>query len=789
MRARRTAPILTAALLVAGVLVVSSPADAVDDVDLGVSIITAPEVPVVDGRGVVFVSVTNHGTTTATGVEVEVGVPPGTVTAAPDCATGPSPLTCTVRDLDPGSITYVRVDIADLAQGTTAITVAASADQADPDGASAVATYAVVPEEADLYGTERTGAAAVGTTYPLTHIFQSHGPTAAHAPTIRGTFPANASVVDGSFEFGTGTIDRTDLCTVTSTTFECPSLGTDPIASPDFVHDYVQYRIVLPDAPATVVAEAFIDGRNDPDPTNDRSATTIAVESPEPRLVGSLNYVPDRIAGAVPTRTSIEVRNLGHSAAADVEAIVTAPPGWTVRATAVDSSCTQLEEDVSVVCRWPSLGGNGAVAFGGASVIPPNANATGDVVLTTTWNDGESEHRATRTVTVLPSGGDLQAHPGTVEPAATRVDRPIVSTWSFSNASPDRVIISPRVDVAIPGGEIITFSMSLPERYCTIAADRASAWCNAPRILYPGDTFTVTAHLTMRSGGATSLQVTGRQTLFPDPVPGNETASNPIEVAPPSVDLGVGPVSDPGPIAIGDIVDLHVPVVPNGPDLVRGAALRVTADPGAEIVSVTQGWFAVPCSFSSATATCQLARPDRTAVGPWFVHVRLRRTAPGPAPIRFEALNFRPDPVPTNDRLDLVTTTPPNGTTPTVDVGLTADDADLGSLPVGARTRRVLSVDNAAGGSRATGIRLVLDEIDGLSIVSARIGWLSTPCRVGAGTWTCDLGYLPPGASRFVVVEFVAVRPGPMSATATVSTDQVDGGTRPDQVTLTGTAT
>jgi hypothetical protein len=386
------------------VLGASSPAAAsqVATVDL------QSHVGTIDGAvpgGPAFLSfgVTNLGVTEATGVSLELELPPGVAVVelvdatGADCAVTPGPTGSTVAcglaavpiNHSFGFELYLEFD----ETGTYELTASATADQSDLDGSAASTTVAVVDEVADLWGGAPYEPLQVrlGEEVQVLLGFGTDGPTAAAGATITGSFPAGATVVPGSFFYGSWADASPSTCTVTATGFTCAGAWASAVGG---VHQHVSYRII-PEAPGPMEATATIAGRNDPDHSNDVSTYSIEVVPPLAELLAFLTPVAGAWIGEQTRDVSMGVLSLGDLAAQDVAVELEVPPGWTVGLPAgpdpTGRTCAVGPDEQSVTCTFDevaALVGEIALTVPVTSPPGPAASGTATVTATTTTPEG-----------------------------------------------------------------------------------------------------------------------------------------------------------------------------------------------------------------------------------------------------------------------------------------------------------------------------------------------------------------------------------------------------------------
>lgn len=804
---RRVAATLATAVGALGLAVVApTTASAATEPVLVTTVSTSPTAPVVDGPAVAFVTVSNGGSDAVTGVRITVDLPASATVGGTGCTSVSGGLTCTMGSLAPGATRTQRIDLADLPIGAHPLVVTTVADQPGAAPTEPITEpFVVRAEEADLVGNDLEVHAPVGARRHVQHTFRNNGPTAAWDATITGTFPAGSTVVPGSFRWGDAQ-DVTDRCTVTTATFTCGPTSTDPVLSTDYLRYSITYSVDLPSTPGTVVARAVAHGRNDPDPANDESAVTIHVEPPAADLVPTLPNAgsPTLVVGR-PRGFSLQIRNQGHQAAPNVTATISASAGWSVEPSTDGAypACVPLTA-ATVRCTYASSGINGSVLHGGFQVTPTSAGA-GTIRVDVAWpttGGGTATSATVVDATALVTGADLAASASQASPSSGRVDQLYTATWSWTNASTNRVATGASFEAALPPGSTVFSTTGTVSGVSTIAPSGPIS-CTPPfgavparcatstGYVFPGQTVTMTVTAFVTAGGVGSLDAVATQTSI-DPAPANDIATAPVAIAEGTAGLRmVGPTTS-ADAEVGEPYQYVVSVESLGPDRDVDVRIDGEAEPGVEVLSAAWGWFGRPCQVVQTSALrCDLPNRQGIDAGPpaRFVVVTARSTVAGDGGIHFTASGGRTDPDPSDDTITVRRrTVAPEEASP-IDLGF-EPVADLGSLPVGTRVERVIPFVNRSTTRTATNVRVDLDDPTGrLRVVSTRMGWFSRPCATPSTTTRCAYGSLGPGGIGFVVVTMEVRSAGALDLAVSLTADQPDADPTSNQLHLTGTGT
>ncbi len=800
VRSRRRARVaLLVAVVLGATLTATGPAEAAPgEADLTTTLSSAPTParPVVDGTAVIFLTVVNAGPEPATDVAVRLELPPGVhlADASTPCAAEGTAVACRLDGLEVGGQRTFRVDLDQLTEGTHPFTASASSDLADPDGSTSQHDLVVVPESADLVGLDRADQARVGSLYGVAHIFKDDGPTAAFGASLAGTFPANATVVPGSFEFGTGVDDLTaSHCTVTATDYRCAPLTSNPINT-EFLGAYVQYTLALPDTPQVVTAEATVTGRADPDPTNDTSTVAVTVLPDAPDLTVEWNGPRTIVAAGERFGAGATVSNVGEGTAEDVTVTFSAPEGWVVEALDIYQPACNPGDGRTVVCRYDRFGPGASAVPGLRLTAPPGATSSAILtvaVTSSTAQAGTAPDVDEAELDVLALGADLVASPGTTTPPPDP-DRPSSTvTWGFRNASSDRVAADTTFTIYVPEAiQLVRLHATATPGTtldCQVLPDRRGGRCVvAPGgYLYPGQEVAVTGIVLARVGGTYPLSAVALQSSA-EAAPGDELSTAQWVIAPIIADLSVAALPEADEVTVGETFSYLARVSNAGPQTETAPTLDIEVPPGITVVSARRGWFQVPCRVSDQVVRCGF--PPLQAGASNFVVVTAKATELGRTVTGLAVSGEQDDPDPSADRGALTLDAVAPGSASPVDLRLSIDGPLAEPVVAGQPFTAIVSIENH-GPRTVSGVTVDGNGVTPVGVVirSAAVGWFGRPCALDPALG-CPVGSLAPGVSTFVVVTLEAPDAGPFEASFSVDGDHTDPDPTSDVGVLSGVA-
>ncbi len=211
-----------------------------------------------------------------------------------------------------------------------------------------------------------------------------------------------------------------------------------------------------------------------------------------------------------------------------------------------------------------------------------------------------------------------------------------------------------------------------------------------------------------------------------------------------------------GPITVGDELTYQLTITNHGPAVATNVVLTNVLPAGTTLVSAS-----LPCDNESGTLTCDLGD---LAVGTVIqldlvVGTTLTGELTNTATVSAES----PDPNSSNNSASQTTSVIVSQADLAVTISDTADPRNVGES-----VTYNLTVTNQ-GPEAAANVVLENALPPNVTFTSA-----SLSCAESSGVVTCDLGDLANGEQSNVVIEVVAIEPGLLSNTATVSSDTTD---------------
>ena len=541
-----------------------------------------------------------------------------------------STITCSATGpLGAGSSSVITVvtSLASDASGTLSNTASVTSTTPDPDPTNNSSTDAApVTQSADLsiiksHDPADTFTPGTIATYDLT--VTNDGPSDAAAPVVTDPLPSSLTYVSATAPGWTvAVVGQTVTLTLDAPLAagaSAPPIAVQVRVAPDYLGDVFSNT-------ATVSSTT-----PDPDPANNSSTDV----SPNPNASADLSIVKTATGPAVagaPVTYSLVVANAGPSDALNPVVTDTLPASLTyVSATGTGWSCSAAGQTVTCGAVAPLPTGTTAAVITLTATLDPGATGTvaNTATVTSPTDDPDpSDNSSTATVDVTPSA-DLsitKSHSGDLV-----VDQNATYTLTVDNLGPSDAD-APVVTDALPVG-------------LTYVSAAGTGWtCSASPTTGPGQTVTCTSAsalaatttatpitLVVAVGAPAYPAVTNTASVSsttPDPVPGNNSASDPAVVTP-LVDLSItktvvgaatvtagndlaydlsvtnaGPTSDPGPVVVTDALPSGLTFVSaTGP----GWACTVAATPpGRQTVTCTRaGVFAVG-GTSAITLTTQV---------------------------------------------------------------------------------------------------------------------------------------------------------------------------------------
>jgi uncharacterized repeat protein (TIGR01451 family)/fimbrial isopeptide formation D2 family protein len=535
-------------------------------------------------------------------------------------------------------------------------------------------------------------------------------------PDFNGSFQAGTVVAPG----GTVVIGNTAGDTAIQVTF--PSIAVQGQVT-------IEYDVIVPDPLAAgvvqLVNQALVDTdqlpqipSNNPDTPSPLDPTVVPIENADLSITKVDSADP---VGAGDTYTyTIQVQNAGPSLAPNVVVTDTLPTGLTLVST---SGCAEDPNGV-VTCSLGDLAVNGTASY--TITVQVDQGTTGTLTNTASVVSSVPDPDPTNNTANETTDVDLQA-----DLSITKVDNidPVVAgdlliyTMSVTNNGPSDAL-GVAVTETLPAG--VTFQSTSG----CLNDPAAVPVCQLGDLLH-GMTVQYSVTVRVNSGVAAPLNNTAVvASNTPDPVPGNNTATEPTAVNA-SADLRISKVDNVDPVNAGDQVVYTLVVTNDGPSDAVGVTVADTLPAGMTLVS-TSG-----CSNDpSGVPNCNLGNLAAGASTSYTVTVQVAPGVSGTLTNTAVVSAATPDHDQTNN-----TATEPTTVGVAADLRIVKTD-DVDPVSAGTTVTYTLQVFND-GPSDAANV-VVTDTLPaGMTFVSSS-GCSNDP----AGLPTCDLGNMPAGTSK-----------------------------------------
>lgn len=257
--------------------------------------------------------------------------------------------------------------------------------------------------------------------------------------------------------------------------------------------------------------------------------------------------------------------------------------------------------------------------------------------------------------------------------------------------------------------------------------------------LAPGTSVTRTVTAKVGSGVATGTTLTNTASTHADEVPADKTDTGSLVVGT-KTDLKVTKTTPASSVYAGENLTYTITTTNTGPSDALAATMTDTLPAYLSLVSIDD---TTSCTVTGADITCAYGTLTPGATRTVHVTVQVAPTRTAPATNAADVTTTTPDPNPANDHSQV--TTP---VVPRADVSLTKTAS--GTDFEGGDTVTYTIVARNDGPSTATGVTVTDPLPTDLSFVSVVPG--SPTCGLAAGTVTCALGSLAPGAERTITV-------------------------------------
>jgi len=523
---------------------------------------TGPSVGVLIGSNLTyFVSVTNHGPSSASAVTLTDSLPAGVAFASADssqgnCSEAGRVVTCAIGNLTSGTVATATIVVTTTALATITNSASVTATEADPNSGNNLAkaiTLDPSPGFADLAIGKAGPSVSVlaGNTLMYFLSVTNHGPSSASGVMLSDTLPASSVFVSANSSQGN--------CSETAGVVTC-AFGIMPNAG---VATAIITVSTTTDGAITNHVSATA-SETDPTPANNVAFVVTTVD-PAADLALSKSDAPDPVFSGNNVTYTFVVTNHGPSVATGVTLTDSLPAAVSfVSALSGQGSCT--ESNRLVTCTLGSLASG--------------ASASATIIVTTT-----SPGTITNSATVVAAEFDANTANNTAA-AATTVNPP-ASDLSVSKTGPSvGVLVGSNVTYLVsvtnhgPSTATgVTVSDSLPPGVVLVAANAGQGPCAEVGgvvncnlgSLASGEVATATIQVTPTADGilTNNVAVSAAET---DPDLGNNSASVATTILP-LADLAVSGMDWPDPLHVGSNVTYVINLTNQGPSTATGVVL------------------------------------------------------------------------------------------------------------------------------------------------------------------------------------------------------------------------
>ena len=571
--------------------------------DLSVAVTDNPDPVVANGALTYTVNVTNLGPSTAQTVSVTDTLAASVTFVSATgtgwaCSAAGQVVTCTRASLATGAAPPITIDVTVGAQGATiSNTAAVSTATTDPvNGNNSATIQTTVTASADLSITKNDSADPVvaGSAFSYAIAVTNNGPSTAATLSMTDQLPVGVAFVSAT---GTGWACSQAAGLVTCTRATLATGVTAPT---------ITINVTAPANAAALSNTANITAAtSDPDTGNNSSTETTDVTASADLAITVVDS-PDPVnAGGALTYT-VTATNLGPSTAANVTMTDVIPATATFDQFITTTGWTCAEAAGTITCTRAALatGVSQPIVF---RVIAPTVGGTitNTASVATTTTDPNNANNAATTNTTVNARADL---------SITKVDDPdpvatgatLTYTITVANAGPS-------------DATSLTMTDTLPANVGFVSADGTGWTCVRAGVTVtctraslavttaPDITIVVTAPLTT---GTISNTATISSAVT-DPVPGNNTDTEPTTVTP-TTDLAIAATAAPaGTIEAGTQLSYVIDVTNNGPIAATGVTVDTTLPAGLTFASGTGTTWT--CGAVAQVVTC--TRAGSLAIG------------------------------------------------------------------------------------------------------------------------------------------------------------------------------
>jgi uncharacterized repeat protein (TIGR01451 family) len=718
------------------------------------------------------VAVTNNGPSVARSVvmadTMPTGVLPSTITATADtgsCSIAAPLVTCSFGDLAPDAVVLVQLTATVDPYRTSSLQNTATVSSPTSDAnllnnSATVSTPVVASADLEITKTVSPDPVVAGTPVTWTIAVTNHGPSAARAVDMEDVVPAGTTATYATSPQGACSMAAAVSCAL-GTLAVGQTLEVTILAEVD-----PNYGATTEPADLSNTA-SVTSTTTDPDGSNNESTASATVTH---RVQVSLRKEMDPVSPVAGTNATylLTALNAGPSTVLDAVVTDTLPAGVTV--TSLPADCSLLVS--TLTCSAPALAPSNSYVFAIGVALAPSATSLHNEARLTASNDVTTDDD----VAVHDVGPAFQSDLRlTKEAVASPVVAGETATWRFTveNLGPSDYLGAVHVVDVLPTGlTYVGSTVPCAPVAGTLVCDVANSLNAGGFVSFEVETSIDPAHL---AGPVTNTAaVRGDDPTNLDPTMSNNTSSATVKVERRAVLAGVKRVLSPAVPTAGVPVTFEITVTNNGPSTATGVAVNDQMPAGF-----------VPSSASPSPQCLVIGAVVSCALG--TLGVTESRTV---------TIVAMPDPSlpagPFTNSAQITSTTPSEPVTAVVTSAL-ARSANLVLSKhllspeqhiAGQISTWELTVENE-GPSTAETVELVDELPAGVEFVS-----FSTPtgsCEESAGTLTCQLAMLPPGAAVHVLVEaFVDTEQrGSLTNAATVASPTPDPDTEDNSASTT----
>ncbi len=668
-------------------------------------------------------NITNTGPDTATSIQfsdvlsqnityVSSTTSQGTCTYATNTLT----LTCNLDTLALNGTAQVKLVATPKAAGTLTQNPTLRAAEVDPNTANNTTTITATVQPAPPVPTANLGLTMSATPNPvltgqnLTYAIKltNAGPDAASNSKIINPLPQNTSYVSSNTSLGT--------CAVATGTLTC-TVGT--LAANASVNVNL---VVTSNVAGTITNSASASAtESDPDTSDNSASANATVQVPaKADLKVTIAAAPNPVQTGQNINYTIKVNNAGPDNATAINLSDTLPANTTyVSNTTSQGSCSAASGTFSCALGDLTTTTTATVTLVLTSSVVGTLNNS--VNVSATQSDPTTSNNTASTSINVQAPPSPTANLGltlSAAPNPVKTGQNLSYTFNVSNAGPN-------------DATSVNLSDPIPQNAAYVSSNTAQGSCAVNAGTFSCSLGTIKANASAQVSMVVTSSVAGTLTNTAsvsasetDPVTGNNSASNNVNVTVPTANLGLTNSAMPNPLDINTNATLTYTINNAGPDSASNSTFTTTLPTNASYISSnpSQG----TCSFSVALLTCNLG--SIAASGSAQVSLVLTSSVLGILNTTASVSASEVDPVTTNNTssLNITVRNPPvTGTINLPPTGKIGWDWQIG----------------ASGDSNVTvpaGVTLL--DLDGFNISASKVSSLKaqgvyTVCYIDAGSY------------------------------------------------------